>query len=459
VVMVDDSVPGLKRFVRPVGLRKAPQAMVVRMVAAFVLHAGRMSSLQAAGSVRCDARHRAQVGRMLQRPSFREVEINGELRQALLERELLRDESGQGVFVFIIDATLCSQQGRQTENTYSTGNRRRRPRKGRRYNQKKTRSKTCHSFTMGLLITPAGVRIPFSRPYRTREYCRQKNLLHHTTAEAAAELIRELPLPEAAQVVVLGDTAYDAEVVRQACRDRDYTWIFPCNPERVLAGPSGARRKVRSLLKDWSSWPKQSIRLAPGQGPCAVYRRVSPHRIGPKAKPRTYTVHQERRDVHSVGEVRLVFSTMNPRLVKGGPDDVKILMTNDLRLSARDVVELYSLRWQIELFFKELKSTFGFHQYQFQKFVCVERWSELALTAFLYLEWYRLQQLARRDLSDDEARWWRHQRTHGLCQAVRLASQQAELKFLADRLKTPGGIARLKHILRSSLAPEYRGKL
>jgi IS4 transposase len=38
---------------------------------------------------------------------------------------------------------------------------------------------------------------------------------------------------------------------------------------------------------------------------------------------------------------------------------------------------LYSLRWQIELFFKELKSTLGFHQYQFQTFAAVEGWMEL----------------------------------------------------------------------------------
>ena len=52
-------------------------------------------------------------------------------------------------------------------------------------------------------------------------------------------------------------------------------------------------------------------------------------------------------------------------------------MTNDQRLPVRDVIELYSLRWQIELFFKELKSTLGFHQYQFQKFEPVEGWVDL----------------------------------------------------------------------------------
>jgi hypothetical protein len=300
------------------------------------------------------------------------------------------------------------------------------------------------------------VRIPFSLPFHTREYCKKKGLKHRTTAELAAELIRQLPLPEGAKVVVLGDTAYDAEVVRQACQDRGYSWIFPCNPERVLAGPKGKRPKVRSLLKDWASWSKQTLRLAPAQGPYAVYRRLSPHRIGPKIKPRTYYVHQEKRNVHSVGEVRLVFSTMKNQLRAATPDDVKILMTNDPRLSIRDVIELYSLRWQIELFFKELKSTFGFHQYQFQKFESVEGWSQLALTAFMYLEWYRVQQLSRRSLSDEERRWWQQQRTHGLCQAVRLASQQGELHYIAERLETPGGIAKLKRMIRDSFAPEYR---
>jgi len=86
----------------------------------------------------------------------------------------------------------------------------------------------------------------------------------------------------------------------------------------------------------------------------------------------------------------------------------------------------------------------------------VEGWVELALTAFLYLEWYRAQKLSRRDLSDGEKRWWQHQRTYGLCQAVRLASEQSELQFIASRLESPGGIRMLKRIVRSSFPTEYR---
>jgi len=451
MIMVTDSLPGVKRWISRVGFSDTARLLAIRVIVAFVLHAGRMSCLQAAGAVRCEPRHRAQISRFLARPRWRKLDINSVLRQDLLDRE-----AGQGMFVFIIDATLCGQAGKKTENTYSTGNRKRRPRKGRRYGKNKRASKSCHSFTMGLLITPSGVRLPFSKPYYTREYCKKKKRTHRTTAEAAADLIRELPLPEGARVIVLGDTAYDAQVVRDACDDRGYSWIFPSNCERVLAGPKGKRPKLRSLLKDWSTWSRQTLRLVPCQGEYAVYRRLSAHRIGPKTKPRTYYVHQEKREVHSVGEVRLVFSTMKQQLKTATPDDVKILMTNDLRLRVRDVVELYSLRWQIELFFKELKSTLGFHQYQFQKFAAVEGWTELALTAFLYLEWYRVRQLARRGLSEEDKRWWRHQRTHGLCQAIRLASQESELSYLAERLETPGGIAKLKRLLRNSFAPEYR---
>ena len=452
MVMVAEVLPGLKRCLRSLGLRSSVQAMVVRMVAAFILHSGRMSCLQAAGSIRSESRHRAQVSRMLSRPSFRRLNLN-----TVLRRELLEQEASQGRFLFILDATLCSQQGQKTENTYSAGNRQRRPQKGRRYGKKKRARKSCHSFTMGLLITPSGIRIPFSIPYRTREYCQKKGLKHRTTAEAGADLIRQLPLPEEAEVIVLGDTAYEAKVVREACQDRGYAWIFPCNPERVLAGAK-PRPRVRSLFKDWSSLSPQTIRLFPGQGKHVAYRRLSPPRIGPKAKPRTYYVHEERREVHSVGPVRLVFSTTQANLKTATADDVKTLMTN-LTLSLREVVELYTLRWQIELFFKELKSTLGFGQYQFRKFESVESWCELALTTFLYLESYRASQLRRRGLSDKEKCWWKHQRTHGLCQAVRLASQQSELVYLADRIKTPRGITKLKRLFRDTLTPEYRAKL
>jgi len=353
MAMVAESLPGLKRLLAPLNLKDSTKLLVTRVVIAFLLRTGRMSCLQAAGSVLCEARHRAQISRFLARPRWRKDDINAVCRKYLLDRE-----PSDGEFIYLIDATLISQSGKKTENTFSTGNRQRRPCKGRRYGKNRRARKYCHSFTTGLLITPSGVRIPWCKPYHTKDYCEKRSLTHRTTAEAAADLIHDLPLPEGTKVRVEGDTAYDAEVVRDACRDRGYEWIFPCNPERVLAGTKGKRPKVRSLLKDLPNWSRQTVRLAPGQGKYAKYRRLSPHRIGPKAKLRTYYVHEERRQVHSVGEVRLVFSMMEQNLKTATPNNVKILMTNDLRLSVKDVIELYSLRWQIEICQLDYRSSF-----------------------------------------------------------------------------------------------------
>src|SRR5262249_57172364 len=144
-------------------------------------------------------------------------------------------------------------------------------------------------------------------------------------------------------------------------------------------------------------------------------RRVARCRLGPKVKTRTFYVHRERRDVHKVGHVQLVFSTtMKPK--QGVAVEVqKILISNDLKRSAAALVELYSLRWQIELFFKEVKSTLGLHQYRFRRFAKVEAWVQACLIAFVYLEWYRARQLRRRDLSVADRRWWQWQRRHGFC--------------------------------------------
>lgn len=137
-------------------------------------------------------------------------------------------------------------------------------------------------------------------------------------------------------------------------------------------------------------------------------------------------------------------------------DVQKVLMTNDLSLSAAQMVELYDLRWQIELFFKELKSTLGLHQYRFRRFEKVERWVELCLITFLYLEWYRAEKLKRRDLSAKRKQWWRCQRAHGLCVAVRQETEERELDRLANYTKTKSGMQKLKKILRDARPTEQR---
>jgi hypothetical protein len=449
-MMMQEALPGIKRFLQPLGLRQAVLALTLRCIAAFILHWGRMSAVRASASLHTQPRHRAQITRFLGRKYWQKLRL-----LAVLQAQMLAQESKLGRFVFLVDQTLCSQQGDRTENTYSTGNRQRRPRKGRRYSKYKYARKRCHCFVMGLLLTPSGLRIPFRRSYYTREYCVQTGRVYRKQTELAAEMIADLPLPQGADVVVLGDTAFDAAVIRAACEQRAYPWIVPMNPERVLGGAK-PRPKVSSLVKEFTARQFQPVQLYPGRGRSALLRRVSAYRVGRKLKPRTFYVHPESRAVHSVGEVLLVFSSRERPKAGQSVTVQKILMTNDATLSAAEVVELYDLRWQIELFFKELKSTLGFAQYRFRHFTKVQAWVDLVLMTFLYLEWHRARQLRRHDLCEEEKERWRWQRTHGLCLAMRQEVQQADVQYIAEAVQTPSGVRRLRRKLGEVIQREYR---
>ena len=243
------------------------------------------------------------------------------------------------------------KQGKLTENTIIRGEKTKRPKKCKN-KQKKYARRSSHCFVMGLLITPSGMRLPFSVSYYTEAYCKAKKIAYHKQTELAAQLIRQLPLPPEARVVVLGDTAFDAKAIRTACEERKFSWIVPINPERVLAGEK-PRPKVSSLSEDLTADQMVCLKVHPGKGKYVDYRRISRYRIGPKFKPRTYYVHEESRDVHSVGKVRLFFSTTKAPAQGHQVEVQKTLMINDAKLTLRDVIELYQLRWQIELFFKE----------------------------------------------------------------------------------------------------------
>ena len=66
-MIFQDALPHIKTFLKPLALGKATQALVIRCVVAFLMHLGKMSASQAAGAVRTQARHRAQITRLLLR--------------------------------------------------------------------------------------------------------------------------------------------------------------------------------------------------------------------------------------------------------------------------------------------------------------------------------------------------------------------------------------------------------
>ena len=449
-MILPESLPSIKTFCQCI-TSLTSVVLLSRLIAGFVEHVGRMSASEAAGSIRTAACHRANVVRYLARLGLsRDWRVLELLAEQLLQMESRR--SGQ--WIFIVDQTYNGQSGSKTENTFSRANYRPRKKHSNR-KQKKVAKRSCQGFVMGLLITPSGYRIPSCRCYYTKDYSQAKGMVYRTQTEWAAELIKQVPIPAGARAIVLGDTAFDAECIRVACAERGFTWIVPVNPERVLAGRK-SRRKIRSLVSDLQAKDFEAYELQPGRGDGRKHRRLSRFRVGRKAKTRTYYVHGEQRNVHSVGKALLVFSTKEAPKARQAVHVQKILMTNDTRLSAAEVVDLYDLRWQIELFFKELKSTLGFACHRFRQFTKVEGWTQVCLITFVYLEWRRARALRQRDLSDTKRRFWESQRTYGGCQAIRQYAEEHDLTKLDAWLRTPTGRRKLRRALRQARPPEYR---
>lgn len=445
------TLPRVKDFLRPARLPATTVGLLVRLITAFCHHPGRMSASQAAAALRAQARHRAALTRFLARQHWaRDWSLLRTAADLLLQAEAHRG----GTWLFLLDQTYCTQQGQQTENTFCRANVRKRQKKGNRKN-KRCPKRLNHAFAMGLLLTPSGLRLPCCRSYYTEAYCRAKGQTYRTQAELAAALVRDTAVPAGARVVVVGDTAFEAQDIRAACAARQFSWVVPANPERVLAGPK-PRPKVTSLVAGLSAEQFEAIRLVPGQGAYAAQQRAARCRVGPRAKARAFYAHAERRAVHNVGEVLLVFSTKEqpqagrPVLVQ------KVLMTNEVGWSAAEAVAAYALRWQVELFFKELKSTLGLGQYRFRQFVKVENWVQACLVTFVYLEWYRARQLGRRDLLEREKGWWRAQRSHGAACAVYREAEERDAAQLYRWSGTASGRKRLRRCLARAQPPHGR---
>ena len=75
-IIVAESAGNLKRFIERTSLSEVARRMVLRMVLAFIMHRGRMSCSQAAGSVASEAAHRAQITRFPARPRWQHDDFN-----------------------------------------------------------------------------------------------------------------------------------------------------------------------------------------------------------------------------------------------------------------------------------------------------------------------------------------------------------------------------------------------
>jgi hypothetical protein len=450
-----ESLPFAKSFFAAAKLPDSTVGLLTRFVVACL--STLRSASQAADSIRIDPRHRAQLVRFLARQGWSKDWLTLERLAGVVFDICLHE---QGDWLFILDQTTHSTLGLHAQNTFSCRNTKKRKKNSNR-KQKKTPPKLNHVFVFGILVSPqTGTRIPWVRPYYTEEYCKQQAAkarpsrpapAFRTQADIAADMIRSLRVPQGSHVLVLGDTAFEAKQIRAACEARGFDWIVPANPERVLAGKKD-RKRLTEVSADFTPESMTRIELCPGLGDWWRHQRGCKAKAWRGKYARCYWTRTETLEVHNVGRVLVVFSTTKEPKAGQAVEVQKILLSNLLHWDARLVVSAYATRWQIELYFKEMKSELGLSNYRVRDFKEVEGWVQACVVAFCYLEYYRL----RKREQADKKEWWFRQRTKGLRTQVLLDIEAADLDHIASQMQTEEGRRRLEAQLRRAVPLEQR---
>jgi Transposase DDE domain. len=297
---------------------------------------------------------------------------------------------------------------------------------------------------------PCGLRLPLPRKsWYTRAYANEQGVPYQTQIDLTAELLAWLKplLPEAVHLVVMADSYLEGARLFTLCREEEWTFISKLKRNRCFADSQTRIVSYGSKLKEGLF---RRHRWRRGKEATAAYRRQEP-RKSRTHENRAYDIYSECRQVSQLGEAQVVYSWKTPVYTPRPRMDQRqfvALVTNNLKLSAKRVVELYELRWQIEVFFREMKGQLGLTDYQGTHFESYERYLTLTLLGFLVLEYERLRGLKGQSANKEPAAGWAAARTSALVEVVRRETTRQEVHWLRNCLKTPSGRRRLKKALQ-----------
>ena len=192
-------------------------------------------------------------------------------------------------------------------------------------------------------------------PFYSQRYCRDRKLEYRTEHDLVVEYLQKLQLEEyigsydPREVVVLTDSGYDNKKIQHAIAAKHWHFIIALGKTRSvksamlsLTTPKSKQWcPIATFFRNhrWLKW--QTIRITTN---------------GTKRKRMEFRTRDTIGYLRYVGQVQLVCSEPRKR-----PDGRrKYLACNDMRVTARQIIIGYRLRWAIELFHKTVKQQLGF---------------------------------------------------------------------------------------------------
>jgi len=272
-------------------------------------------------------------------------------------------------------------------------------------------------------------------PFYSQRYCRERKLAYRTEHDLVVEYIEQLQLEEylgsydPREVVVLTDSGYDNKKIQNAIAAKHWHFIIALGKTRSVKSSRLSLTTPKS--KQWSPiatffrnhrWLKwQTIRIPTN---------------GTKRKRMEFRTRDTIGYLRYVGQVQLVCS--EPRRRPEGRR--KYLACNDMRVTARQIILGYRLRWTIELFHKTVKQHLGFEDVATSGFASVMSHVHWVYCAYILLSMSPPGVSAGAQSLGDKQR-----------QLQQLLENQAKRRVL-QQLTQIGGVQRYKDALRQALA-------
>jgi len=404
------------RFTRK-WVNKAVYRHIIAMVLAMALLRGHRT-LGNISRLYLHSRHKSSMSRCLSESVFPGFIMQEHLSNRLLNEALEIPGTKRTAYI-IIDTTANRKRSGKMDNRII-------------YKKGYTSS---HFFVMGILYFPdTGARIPLPRRlYRTKSYCRKHGYKYRTQIQLAENMIRYANLPDDIEVIVLFDTLFSSESFIKLLRQKGYHFVCSVKDNRVdLATGKQLKVIIEQSISEGQLNTRVDVRI-PSK------RSVYSHKSAQKYETKKYVTYTEEFSISKMGDVQIVFSRK--------ADDAKSLMkyiaTDMLSLTTHQILTIYSYRWQIELFFKELKSYLGLSDYQVLSFRSIVRHVDIVIMAFMYLEHLRLCKLKE----NPKDKHWLYARTLQMSYVLQHEVRMTNLVFIKRAIKNEGNLDKLERKL------------
>ncbi len=217
-------------------------------------------------------------------------------------------------------------------------------------------------------------------PFYTKKYCRENGLTYMSEHDRVIEYINELNLYEYIgvhdneKVVVVSDAGYDNKKIQKAVLNKGWHFISAVKKSRGVKSEAVYAKTPKS--SGWytiEEFFKKYRKLA--------WKTVRIFTDGPKRKRKEFRIRHSDIFLKGVGKIKAVCSEFK----KKRDGRRKYIVCSDLKISPREILLMYRLRWKIEIFHKHVKMYLGFGDIAAKHFSSVESHVYLVYCAYILL--------------------------------------------------------------------------